>query len=79
MDYSFVTLKLVVSAVHLKNSRNAHTTNGYIEEMINGQKVIKSFCHEEEAKKRLITITKNCAKIQPQHTPLQIHLCQLQI
>ncbi len=26
-------------------------TNGYIEEMINGQKVIKVFCHEEEAKK----------------------------
>jgi len=25
--------------------------NGYIEEMINGQKVIKVFCHEEEAKK----------------------------
>jgi ATP-binding cassette subfamily B protein len=26
-------------------------TNGYIEEMINGQKVIKVFCHEDEAKK----------------------------
>ena len=26
-------------------------TNGYIEEMINGQKVVKVFCHEEEAKK----------------------------
>lgn len=26
-------------------------TNGYIEEMINGQKVIKVFCHEEETKK----------------------------
>lgn len=25
-------------------------TNGYIEEMINGQKVVKVFCHEEEAK-----------------------------
>ncbi|AYD41054.1 ABC transporter ATP-binding protein [Clostridium fermenticellae] len=25
--------------------------NGYIEEMINGQKVVKVFCHEEEAKK----------------------------
>lgn len=23
--------------------------NGYIEEMINGQKVVKVFCHEEEA------------------------------
>ncbi|NDL68414.1 ABC transporter ATP-binding protein [Anaerotalea alkaliphila] len=26
--------------------------NGYIEEMINGQKVVKVFCHEEEAKAR---------------------------
>ena len=23
--------------------------NGYIEEMMNGQKVVKVFCHEEEA------------------------------
>ena len=27
-------------------------TNGYIEEMINGQKVVKVFCHEEEAKEK---------------------------
>ena len=27
------------------------TVNGYIEEMINGQKVIKVFCHEEDAEK----------------------------
>ena len=27
-------------------------TNGYIEEMINGQKVVKVFCHEEEAKEQ---------------------------
>ena len=26
--------------------------NGYIEEMINGQKVVKVFCHEEKAKER---------------------------
>ena len=24
--------------------------NGYVEEMINGQKVVKVFCHEEQAK-----------------------------
>ena len=28
------------------------TVNGYIEEMIHGQKVVKVFCHEEEAKKQ---------------------------
>ncbi|MGN1140449.1 MAG: ABC transporter ATP-binding protein [Oliverpabstia sp.] len=27
--------------------------NGYVEEMVNGQKVIKVFCHEEQAKKEL--------------------------
>ena len=28
---------------------NIGKVNGYIEEMIEGQKVIKVFCHEEEA------------------------------
>ncbi len=27
--------------------------NSYVEEMINGQKVVKAFCHEEKAKKGL--------------------------
>ena len=26
---------------------------GYIEEMMNGQKVVKVFCHEQEAEERL--------------------------
>jgi ATP-binding cassette, subfamily B, multidrug efflux pump len=30
--------------------QNLGKVNGYIEEMINGQKVVKVFCHEEEAK-----------------------------
>ena len=33
------------------NSRNLGKVNGYIEEMMNGQKVVKVFCHEEESKK----------------------------
>lgn len=33
-----------------KQQRSIGEVNGYIEEMINGQKVIKVFCHEEEAK-----------------------------
>lgn len=33
-------------------------TNGYIEEMINGQKVVKVFCHEEEVKKRFDRLNK---------------------
>ncbi len=34
----------------MKQQESLGKTNGYIEEMINGQKVVKVFCHEEEAK-----------------------------
>lgn len=27
--------------------------NGYVEEMVNGQKVVKVFCHEEQSKEEL--------------------------
>lgn len=33
--------------------KNLADVNGYVEEMVNGQKVIKVFCHEEKAKKEL--------------------------
>lgn len=33
----------------MEQQRNLGTVNGYIEEMINGQKVVKVFCHEEES------------------------------
>jgi ATP-binding cassette subfamily B protein len=36
----------------IKQQRSLGETNGYIEEMINGQKVVKVFNHEEEAKKQ---------------------------
>lgn len=32
--------------------KNLGAINGYIEEMMSGQKVVKVFCHEEESKKR---------------------------
>ena len=35
----------------LEQQRNWGAVNGYIEEMMNGQKVVKVFCHEEESKK----------------------------
>lgn len=35
----------------LEQQRNLGAVNGYIEEMMNGQKVVKVFCHEEENKK----------------------------
>ncbi len=34
----------------VKQQKSLGTTNGYIEEMMNGQKVVKVFCHEEQAK-----------------------------
>ena len=34
----------------LKQQQELGKVNGYIEEMMNGQKVVKVFCHEEEAK-----------------------------
>lgn len=33
----------------LKQQKNLGTVNGYIEEMMEGQKVVKVFCHEEES------------------------------
>lgn len=35
-------------AYFAKQQRDLGTVNGYIEEMMNGQKVVKVFCHEEE-------------------------------
>ena len=35
-------------AYFAKQQKNLGTVNGYIEEMMNGQKVVKVFCHEEE-------------------------------
>ncbi len=54
----FVALMMVItkkiagkSAVHfIKQQKEIGEVNGYIEEMITGQKVIKVFCHEEEVK-----------------------------
>ena len=38
------------SGFFIKQQSSIAKENGYIEEMINGQKVVKVFCHEEEAK-----------------------------
>lgn len=36
----------------VEQQKNLGAVNGFIEEMINGQKVVKVFCHEEEGKDR---------------------------
>ncbi len=48
----FITKTLAgKSAVYfIRQQKQLGDVNGYIEEMINGQKVIKVFCHEEKAK-----------------------------
>ena len=54
--FLFLILKVVKSIAgkssvyFIKQQQNIGDVNGYIEEMINGQKVVKVFCHEEESK-----------------------------
>ena len=47
----FVTKKIAgkSGSYFVKQQQSLGTVNGYIEEMINGQKVVKVFCHEEKA------------------------------
>lgn len=54
--FLFLILKVVKSIAgkssvyFIKQQQNIGDVNGYIEEMINGRKVVKVFCHEDEAK-----------------------------
>lgn len=55
----FGVIKLVggKSALYYRNQQKAiGAVNGYVEEMIEGQKVVKVFCHEEESKQRFDVI-----------------------
>jgi len=57
LTLAMVAVMLFVSSFLIKNSsryfvsqqRDLGTVNGFIEEMITGQKVVKVFCHEDEA------------------------------
>lgn len=42
-----------IGGFFLMQQKTLADVNGYVEEMVNGQKVIKVFCHEETAKKEL--------------------------
>lgn len=54
--FAFVLLKVIKALVgrsgsfFVKQQKSLGEVNGFIEEMINGQKVIKVFCHEEKVK-----------------------------
>lgn len=56
--FAFVLLKIISSPIKksgdyfVKQQNDLGDINGYIEEMINGQKVVKVFCHEEKAVKK---------------------------
>ena len=43
----------------LKQQQSLGVVNGYIEEMINGQKVVKVFCHEEKAKEQFDVVNED--------------------
>ncbi len=49
---AFVIRKVVggSSKYFVKQQQSLGDVNGYVEEMVNGQKVVKVFCHEEKAK-----------------------------
>ena len=58
--FLFLILKVVKSIAgkssvyFIKQQQNIGDVNGYIEEMINGQKVVKVFCHEAKPRPFLI-------------------------
>ncbi|MGN0518118.1 MAG: ABC transporter ATP-binding protein [Acutalibacteraceae bacterium] len=51
-----------ISVYFMKQQETLADVNGYVEEMVNGQKVIKVFCHEETAKEELREKNKAWAK-----------------
>lgn len=54
----FITKKIAgkSSVFFIKQQESMGTVNGFIEEMIGGQKVVKVFCHEDESKEQFDTL-----------------------
>ncbi len=46
----------------MKQQRSLGATEGYIQEMISGQKVVKVFCHETESKQKFDELNENLCK-----------------
>ena len=55
-----------------RSSRTSAAVNGYIEEMMNGQKVVKVFCHEEAAMRATSTQLQRRAARQRLQAPTAI-------
>ncbi len=55
----FIILQIVrkitgkIGVFFIEQHKTLADVNGYVEEMVGGQKVIKVFCHEEKAKEVL--------------------------
>lgn len=54
MAFSTVKIGGASAKYFVKQQKTLGDVTGYIEEMINGQKVIKVFCHEEESKRNFV-------------------------
>ena len=59
----------------MEQQRSIGDVNGYIEEMINGQKVVKVFCYEERQRKGLPSKTKTSEKLRQWPTPWPTYSC----
>ncbi|MBU5626629.1 ABC transporter ATP-binding protein/permease [Oscillibacter sp. MSJ-2] len=57
----FVSKKLAAksSKYFVEQQRNLGAVNGYVEEMMEGQKVVKVFCHEQESLDRFLELNEN--------------------
>ena len=60
-----------------KQQKNIGALNGYVEEMIGGQKVVKVFCHESVAKTEFDERNENLRLASKVRTCMQVLLCRL--
>lgn len=76
--FVFIILKVIGSVAgrsgkyFIKQQVSLGDVNGYVEEMINGQKVVKVFCHEEQAKEGFDLKTENSASMRQRRILMQI-------
>ena len=80
----YVCLMLVISRkiaarsgkYFVRQQKSIGDLNGYVEEMINGQRVVKVFCHEEAAKRTSTGATRNSATTPPAPTATATCSCR---
>lgn len=56
----------------MKQQRALGAANGYIEEMMNGQKVVKVFCHEQESIEQFKKLNDDCLTALTRQINMQI-------